>query len=160
MLRCSRCEEDKPCEAFVRRKDAARGYEYNCKECRKSAAVKYRATGGNLLAARKWKAKNAEYVRAAALARQKANPAKASEARRAYEASKIQATPAWTDRQKTAEFYELMQAWNSIWPDDPVHVDHIIPLKGKQVCGMHVHTNLQILRAVDNMKKHNNVVGL
>lgn len=67
-----------------------------------------------------------------------------------YRARKLKATPVWADRGKIRKIYETCpEGW---------HVDHIIPLQGENVCGLHVHENLQHLPARDNMSKGNKLL--
>jgi hypothetical protein len=60
---------------------------------------------------------------------------------------KLKRTPKWADLEKIKKIY--------IDCPDGMTVDHIIPLRGKLVSGLHVHSNLQYLTKSDNSKKHN-----
>lgn len=70
-------------------------------------------------------------------------------ARRAVEK---RATPPWADYKQIAEFYELAARLTQE-TGEPYHVDHVIPLRGKTVSGLHVQHNLRVIKAVDNLKK-------
>lgn len=66
------------------------------------------------------------------------------------------ATPKWADRQKIKNIYKeciLITQETGIKHE----VDHIIPLCGKLVSGLHVDWNLQIIKASDNRTKSNKV---
>jgi hypothetical protein len=56
-------------------------------------------------------------------------------------------TPLWADAEKIRQIYTDRP--------DGYHVDHIIPLKGELVCGLHVESNLQYLPAKENISKKN-----
>lgn len=64
------------------------------------------------------------------------------------------ATPSWADRDKIKAIYKDAEAM-SVLSGIKYHVDHIVPLKSKLVCGLHCEANLQIITAVENLKKHN-----
>jgi len=72
----------------------------------------------------------------------------AKQARR--RAAKLNATPAWLTSEQLAQirwFYDnCPEGWE---------VDHIIPLQGENVCGLHVPWNLQHLPAPVNRSKGN-----
>lgn len=59
--------------------------------------------------------------------------------------------PKWADQEKIDEIYRNKP--------DGYHVDHIIPLNGKTVSGLHVHNNLQYLSIEDNRLKSNKYLG-
>ena len=58
------------------------------------------------------------------------------------------ARPPWADMNAITAIYLKAQ-------QSGMHVDHIIPLKGKLVSGLHVESNLQLLTPGENMRKRN-----
>lgn len=118
---------------------------------------------------RKWRIVNRHKVNEAAAKWRRANPSKRRNAVAAWkkenyarvlylnakrQASKLQRTVSWSNPQKIAEKYEEAVRLSKE-TGTPHHVDHIIPLQGELVSGLHVENNLQILTAIDNMTKGN-----
>lgn len=116
--------------------------DYKCVECRRSSqraswpnrAEKRVFTDDQLLRARdrarKWRKENPEHRRALS-----AN----------YEKRVRAQTPSWANLRKIIEFYKNKP--------DGMHVDHVIPIRGQNVSGLHVLENLQYLTPEDNRKK-------
>ena len=65
----------------------------------------------------------------------------------------IQATPPWVNREDLWLVYHAAAERRKRGED--VHVDHVMPIKGKASCGLHVPWNLQILPAKENLEKFN-----
>lgn len=63
-------------------------------------------------------------------------------------AKKKQAVPAWVDESLIKTVYEKARGLGG-------HVDHIVPLSSKLVCGLHCWDNLQILPPEMNQIKNN-----
>lgn len=61
-------------------------------------------------------------------------------------ARKLHATPSWANLALIKEIYACAEG---------AHVDHIVPLQGKLVCGLHVESNLQYLTPEENLIKSN-----
>jgi hypothetical protein len=138
MPTCRICHQEKEQSLFVRSKAFKTGYDTICLECSRAKVKAWREAG-----------------------KRKAGP----EAKRYYDrypykgqaraakrrALQLQATPFWAD------FAEI----ETIYSQCPkgYHVDHIVPLQGKQVCGLHVSCNLQILPSKDNLSKGNKFDG-
>lgn len=105
-------------------------------------------------------AKNPEKARNAANARGRKHYAKEpfkSHARaRKYQVSKITATPAWANTFFMEEAYALAKLRTAVtgikW-----HVDHIVPVRSRLVCGLHCEANLQVITARQNLSKGNRI---
>jgi hypothetical protein len=74
--------------------------------------------------------------------------------------AKMQRTPAWLtddDYWMLEQAYELAalrtKMFGFSW-----HVDHVLPLQGKNVSGFHAPTNVQVIPGVENVKKANRYV--
>jgi len=92
------------------------------------------------------------------LNRQKLRPEIASASAAKRRAVKLQRTPAWLtdfDRLKIKCLYSVA-AMLTRENKESWHVDHVIPLQGNLVSGLHVPSNMRVLRGKENISKHNN----
>lgn len=176
MKTCKRCGCEKPLSAFSPRKDAKDGLAYWCTPC-KTAATKssprrkqvtdaYYASKREECIARsvasmqkkpsyyaakqaEWAAKNRERVLAMRRAAYAKNPAPEIERVRRRQRRIRGATP-WVGLPERAEMeglYRFCQIFKGF------EVDHILPLNGKTVSGLHVPGNLQVLTVRANRQK-------
>jgi hypothetical protein len=67
-----------------------------------------------------------------------------------HRAKGLNAIPTWADLTAIGRLYAEAAACG-------MHVDHIFPLQGETVCGLHVANNLRVLTPLENLKKGNKV---
>lgn len=134
---CSGCNEELPLSQFtIRNRKRKDGSTYkapysHCKTCRRTYNREYEQTPTGKA-----------YKRRNAALRDRRNR---------------QATPKWLtteQRKQIIDIYEHMRDCRAITGEE-YHVDHIIPLRGDNICGLHVPWNLQVLPAYVNMSKSN-----
>lgn len=106
-----------------------------------------------------WRLKNPQHegMKAAKSRYKTENPGKVRADTVKRRTAKMHRTPAWLtsdDLWLIEQAYELAalrtKMFGFSW-----HVDHVIPLQGKAVSGLHVPTNLQVIPWLDNVKKAN-----
>jgi len=75
-------------------------------------------------------------------------------------ARKLNATPKWLTKQQNQAIIEVYKEAKRLeeLTGNTYHVDHIVPLINKNVCGLHVPWNLQVLSASENMSKSNKFI--
>jgi len=113
------------------------------KQIRRSSAAKARIVHADAIKVRKSEySKNNRDIINAAVARRKA--------------AKLMRTPRWLDPVSLKEI-EFTYTWCAALRLCGLnyHVDHVVPLQGENVSGLHVPWNLQVIPAVENIKKRN-----
>ena len=148
---CNKCEKIKPISEFHKRTARAGVLQSKCKTCMKAWSDSHKIE--RYAAIKRILERNPGYNKS----RHKALRAN-SGARRAasmqYHAQKLNATPTWADRDKINAIYAEAAQLQALTGQEQ-HVDHIVPLQGDNVCGLHVPENLQILSGTENRTKSN-----
>ena len=177
-FRCSICREEKDRSEFVKRNDCTRGYTYQCKKCQADRSVRWRKShpgSGNKY--RKKEQEKNKILRRSGVTRFKEASRRCylknrmkrlaygleyyRKNREAYVAKvakrkslKLRATPDWVDAKTIMQFYVEARTLSQN-TGIKHHVDHIVPLKSSIVCGLHVPSNLQVVKASENWSKNN-----
>lgn len=166
MKKCSTCKKEQPLDFFYKRAKSPDGYMNRCKECSK-------------LYKRKWAAQNKEkireydteyrkrqdrqeYMKQYLSEHQQQNKALWNHKNSIHRAKKLQRTPQWLNEDQLwfiKEIYELAQLRTKVTGVEH-HVDHIVPLKGKDVSGLHLPWNLQVIPWYENLSKSNKTGAL
>jgi hypothetical protein len=105
----------------------------------------------------RWNEANIEQKRAYGRQWIRDNPDKANAATARRRARILQATPKWADQDAITLYYETAAAL-SAQTGVPYEVDHIVPLQGKNVCGLHVQNNLRVAKQKTNRSKGNKLI--
>jgi hypothetical protein len=98
-----------------------------------------------------------EKIREIALRWQRNNKGKVNANTALRHAAKMQRTPKWLTEEEKLRircYYQLASMRNRE-SNQEWHVDHIVPLQGENVSGLHVPWNLQVLPALENIAKGN-----
>ena len=98
---------------------------------------------------------NKEQIKQYQLDYKKKNPAKINALSKKRKAGKKQRTPKWhteIHKERMETQYKLANILTKL-TGELHHVDHIIPLHGKFVSGLHTPSNLQVIPAKQNLQK-------
>ena len=160
---CSKCRENKELKEFYKN-----GKESCCKACSKKKQHLYSYPNQSLPRGQKssekrketqarYRDKNREKIRAGQRKWVRENLPKVLARTNKYQAAKHNATPPWLTslhlKQIEATYIKAAELGKS--HNKAYEVDHIVPICGKNVSGIHVPWNLQILERNENRNKHN-----
>lgn len=158
---CNRCGKEKELLDFHKKKGGKFGVRSHCKSCTKVMSSDYYKNNKEKVDDfnRRWAQNNPEKIREMSKRSQRKRSLKglnaANLARR--RSRKSNATPSWLSKEDydgMASVYKLAKKFGDLF-GLCYHVDHIVPLNGENVCGLHVPWNLQVLESSLNLSKSN-----
>lgn len=167
LKRCGTCLVVLPFENFHVNKTQKDGRASLCPECVKANQRRWRAENPDSFSRwhaanrsrrseyyRQWREANLEYHAQRFTDWAKRNPHKVNALKAKRHAAKLRATVSWADQEAIRAIYA--EALRLTEETGTRHeVDHIVPLQGKNVCGLHWEGNLQILTKTENIRKLN-----
>lgn len=161
---CTGCKEMLPREAFCKTGKTPNSISAKCRKCKSSEArawniknkdrsnatcLKYKKRNPHIGNA--WRNKNREHLNAYMRDWRKSNPDYFFY-RGGYRAGKSR--PAWAKKHAIDAIYELAKK-RTEKTGVIFEVDHIIPIRHPNVCGLHVENNLRVIPRFDNRSKGN-----
>jgi len=143
--RCPKCSAVKPATSFYNSRCRCDGLEVTCKMCH---GIRTKAYYCN----------NRDALRTAAQLYSEANPEVGAAKTARYRSAKLQRDfSQGREDEVKAVYAEARRLTEETGIQH--HVDHIVPLQGEKVSGLHVPWNLQILTASENCSKSNTWEG-
>lgn len=172
---CTKCGEIKPAHEFYVDKRNRNGLQSQCKACCILNAKSYEERHADKIKARRkiYYENNADERRALSrrirnrnveLARERCkdwrrqNPHLVNAGSAKRRAIINRTTPSWANQEKIELQYFMARFLTEI-SGLSHEVDHIIPIRGRNVCGLHVETNLRVVLASENRSKSNKYAG-
>jgi hypothetical protein len=160
---CTKCKETKEVSEFHRDKSRKDGLRNICKVCVVSYMGKYYIENKELVIRKsaRWVAANRKRHNEKCNRWAKHNRAKVNARTARRYASKTKATPGWVTNDSDmlwliTEAYDLARLRTEV-TGKKWEVDHIIPLRGKDVCGLHTPFNLRVILQSENRRKSNSL---
>ena len=159
MKKCSSCGVKKPLSDFNKHKNRKDGHQTACKPCNKSYVSAHYYKNQSKIAEQnkqKYPEKRTQHLKRGK-EYYNANKAQAFAKAAKRRATKLQRTPKWVKSNFLNDIKLMYKRAQLIknFTGELWHVDHIVPLQGELVSGLHVPWNLQLLPAKENLSKAN-----
>lgn len=179
MKTCTKCEKSKTVEEFCVNRAAKDGRNYSCKECEtrireekreyyqkwkkdnkesvKEYQKDYRVNNKEKMSdyIKEYYKENKDKIASQVSEYQKNNKAKRNAWHAKRRAAKLKRTPSWLTQEHLDQILVFYEEAQRLTEETGIKysVDHILPLQGKTVSGLHVPWNLQVMTLSDNCSK-------